>query len=197
MRAVKVALAAALLMGNITAPSTNEGYYEDDQDFSVASISNISGWGWGFNNAHADPRTNCVATECDTTASGDWGVTIEPYDSWDDWDPWGDQSSSDTNDDGDTGSSGGGGGSGGSSNPGADQERIKECIKECKNNVAQEVTTCKDSYMYYTTGAGVLCGRITFGLGQSFCGAAVGTLVYKAHKWCDDQGAAKVTRECK
>ncbi|MCG9733849.1 hypothetical protein L1D51_07570 [Pseudoalteromonas shioyasakiensis] len=66
---------------------------------------------------------------------------------------------------------------------------------QCEENVRLTVNSCKDTYFFTTTAAGVLCGRITWGIGATFCGAVGSALVHKAMNWCDVQGE-KLLQNC-
>ncbi len=63
----KAAMFVALMMGQVTPPSTNDrNFYEEDGDFSSVSTVLHDGWGWGLNKAHAfcdtfeGTDTNCA-----------------------------------------------------------------------------------------------------------------------------------------
>lgn len=67
-------------------------------------------------------------------------------------------------------------------------EEITFGENSCTSDAEAAISSCKSTYFTYTTSAGVLCGRITFGLGASFCGAVASTLIYNAMEWCENQG---------
>ena len=60
----KAALVVALMMGQITPPSGNNDYYEDDSNFNTMSAELHDGWGWGLNKAYASCDTYQGTDEC-------------------------------------------------------------------------------------------------------------------------------------
>ncbi|WDE11403.1 hypothetical protein [Thalassomonas haliotis] len=147
-KAVKVlthsTLAVTLVMGNITPPS-KQSYYEDDESFHQVSTEMQSGWGWkiGINKVQAFARfENCHGgTDCSTWSSG-----IDPDEDTTEHipitgrrppgDPWG--GIEDSTDDGTVNggtfgdSNDAGGGGGGSPEKPSPEQLEKERIKQCK-----------------------------------------------------------------
>ncbi|WP_139158796.1 hypothetical protein [Pseudoalteromonas byunsanensis] len=175
-------VAVTLLMGNIDAPSM-DAFYEDDASFNEVASALTSGWGWGISSAHARNDRNCTSMdEC-------FDIVGSRPDSYEErWlNERNNPDSRDTinYDDYDGRHDGGGGGG-----------NREQYIKQCNERVSAAVENCKDTYMGYTTTAGILCGRISWGIGAATCGGGATSLVYKAHKWCDAQGTKMKEREC-
>ena len=85
----KAAMVVAMMMGQVTTPASDSGYYEDDGDFNAVSSVLSGGWGWGLNKAHATTCDTFEGTgQCENTG-GEWdGEVIVVIGEQQD-DPWG------------------------------------------------------------------------------------------------------------
>ena len=107
----KAAMVVAMMMGQVTTPASDSGYYEDDGDFNAVSSVLSGGWGWGLNKAHATTCDTFEGTgQCENTG-GEWdGEVIVVIGEQQD-EPWGgSRPSDDSSYYEDTRSGGGGGG---------------------------------------------------------------------------------------
>ena len=181
----KAALVVALMMGQVTPPTSSSGYYEDDGDFNVISSVFSGGWGWGLNQAHAG---------CDTYQGTEPCYDIigqYPRNWWEDSSPiYPDNPTGGEN------TGGGDSGGGGSTEPGptepepTESEPILPPLEQCKMNALEEKGDCYTiaDALYGLSMVG--CGVLLIELGPYFgglCGVAASTVHTDAKGNCDEQ----------
>lgn len=179
----KVAMVVALMMGQITPPAIDDGYYEEDNDFNVVTEIFSGGWGWGLNKAYAECEDIPEASspdECIEVA----GAPLPPYNP----DPWGTHFE-DSSFGGDAGGGDTAGAGGGSSN-----ERVLPKVEQCK---LDQLVNKNDCY----TIAEILLGVSITGCAffweipiiAAGCGALSSVAYTDAKGSCDEQYAEEVS----